>query len=147
CSDGNPIEAEHMIVAPGCSFLWVVRGEGQVLQLSYDGLLDYWMELDLRHGVLCRMVHRRDEHGRITRITTEQFQSMAQPQLAALRVVVDAENWEGDVQVFSAINGDVRNTNVADDTALETRHLRPPTRHHLDERTVLLEARTTQSAI
>ena len=147
CTDGSPAETEHLINAPDWTFLRVETPDGQVLHPSDDELLDYRQELDLRHGVLRRMVRRRDEQGKITRITTEQFQSMAQPQLAALRVVVDAENWEGDVQVFSAINGDVRNTNVADDTALETRHLRPPTRHHLDERTVLLEARTTQSDI
>ena len=147
CTDGSPAETEHLINAPDWTFLRVETPDGRVLHPSDDELLDYRQELDLRHGVLRRMVRARDEQGRITRISTEQFQSMADPQLAALRVVVDAENWEGDVQVFSAINGDVRNTNVADDTALETRHLRRPIRHHLDERTVLLEAQTTQSDI
>lgn len=146
-TDGSPDETEHLINAPDWTFVRVETPEGRILLPSDDELLDYRQELDLRRGILRRMMRRRDDQGRITRISTEHFQSMADPHLAALQVTVDAENWEGEVQVHSAINGDVRNTNVADDTALETRHLRPPVRHHLDERTVLLETRTTQSDI
>lgn len=144
---GTPPETEHLINAPDWTFLQVETADGVLLDPATSQLLDYRQELDLSKGVLRRRARLRDEAGRITRIATEQFQSMSEPQLAALQMTVEPENWEGEVRVHSAINGDVRNTNVAEDRHLETRHLYPPIRHHLDDRTVLLETRTNQSEI
>lgn len=146
-AEGTPPETEHLINAPDWTFLRLETSDGDPVQPGTGDILDYHQELDLRSGVLRRRVRQRDGAGRITRISTEQFQSMSDPHLAALQLTVEPENWGGEVRVHSAINGDVRNTNVAEDRNLETRHLRPPHRHHLDERTVMLEATTTQSEV
>lgn len=144
---GTPQETEHLINAPDWTFLRITGPDGELLHPGTGDLLDYRQELDLRSGVLRRRVRHRDAAGRITRISTEQFQSMSDPHLAALQLTLEPENWEGSVRVHSAINADVRNTNVADDRNLETRHLHPPVRRHLDEQTVLLETQTTQSEV
>jgi beta-phosphoglucomutase family hydrolase len=144
---GKRFETEHLVNAPDWAFVRVETADGRLLHPAETELLDYHQQLDLRRGVLRRVVRRRDDQGRITTVRTEQFQSMADPHLAGLRLSVEAENWRGGVRVLSAINGQVHNTNVAADAELENRHFEPPARHRPNQRTVLLEARTTQSQI
>ena len=144
---GTPFETEHLVNVPDWTFLRVETDQGRLWPPVEDELLDYRQELDLRRGVLRRVVRVRDGRGRITRISTRRFQSMADRHVAALHVSVAAENWKGPVRVRSSIDGGVLNTNVAADADLVSRHLRPPVRHRPDERTVLLQAETTQSDV
>lgn len=144
---GTSFETEHLVNAPDWAFLRVETEQGRLSPPLDAELLDYRQELDLRRGVLRRMVRVRDDRGRVTRISTRQFQSMADRQVAAVQMSVEAENWRGSVRVHSAINGRVLNTNVVADAELENRHLRAPDRHRPDDRTVLLETRTRQSDI
>ncbi|MBX0300489.1 beta-phosphoglucomutase family hydrolase [Cryobacterium sp. 1639] len=145
--EGHSSETESLVNAPDWAFLQVRIGNGEPLLPQGVGLLSYTQQLDLRRGILTRATRFQDATGRITRIGTEQFQSLVQPHLAALRMTVEAENWSGDIQVQSSIAGRVRNGNVAADTRLATEHLTVVDTTHLDEETVLLEARTNQSGI
>ncbi len=144
---GGPFETEHLVNSHDWTALLVESPDGTALHPSSADLVGYRQELDLRRGVLTRTMRHSDQQGRITTVTTEQFQSMAEPHLAALRMTVQAENWHGDLRVVSSIDGRSRNTNVAADRRLETQHFTPGISHHLDEWTVLLESRTIQSGI
>lgn len=145
--DGTSMETEHLVKAPDWTFLRVETPDGRALHPSEDELLDLRQELDLHKGVLRRVVRQRDGQGRITRIGTEQFQSMADQHLAALRMTVEPENWEGPVRVLSRIDGDVGNDNVKEDAELVSRHLGPPVAHRPDGHTAVLETKTTQSEV
>lgn len=145
--DGTTMETEHLVKAPDWTFLQIHTTDGRLLHPTEDDILDLRQELDMRKGVLRRVIRQRDAEGRVTRISTEQIQSMDDPHLAALRMTVEPENWDGAVQVTSRIDGDVTNDNVSADADLESRHLSVPVVDHLDGRTVSLEASTTQSEI
>ncbi len=141
------METEHLVKAPDWTFLRVETVDGRTLHPAKDEILDLRQELDMRKGVLRRVIRQRDEQGRITRIVTEQLQSMSDPHLAALRMTVEPENWDGEVRVVSRIDADVTNDNVAEDAELVNRHLGTPVIHHLDGRTAALETTTTQSGV
>src|SRR5690606_7287055 len=81
------------------------------------------------------------------RITSRQLHSLASPHLAAVETAVRAENWAGQIQVRSAVNGDVSNSNVADDAPLNHHHLTNVGVTEPDADTVVVEAVTNQSGI
>ena len=58
-------------------------------------VVEYRQDLDLRRGVLTRLVRLRDGAGRVTRVTSERFVSQHARHLAALRTTFEAENWSG----------------------------------------------------
>ncbi len=144
---GEVAETEHLVNTPDWTWVRITDADGHELLPSADELLDYRQELDLRTGVSRRVTVRRAPDGRITTVATHLLHSMADAHTAALRVELVPENWSGEVTVHSAINGDVRNRNVEDDRALETRHLSAPVIHHVDDSAVILETETLQSEV
>lgn len=102
--------------------------------------------LDLRTGVLQRDVVLADAEGRVTRLRQQTLVSMSEPHRAAQRTVLIPENWSGRLQVRAALDGTVRNRNVAAFAGLADRHLTDVSTA-TDSRSLLcLSARTTQSA-
>lgn len=96
---------------------------------------------------MTRIATYQDLHGRRTKVTTRQFQSLAGVHLAALEVKIEAENWSGNVNVRSMIDGRVANRNVAADRELAGNHLEPEVSREIDGQTVLLQTRTNQSGV
>ncbi|MFC6554702.1 pyridoxamine 5'-phosphate oxidase family protein [Nonomuraea cavernae] len=88
-----------------------------------DGLLDYRHELDLRHGVLLRLLRWRDAAGRVTRVRQRRLVSMADPRLAALETEFVPENWSGPMRVRTVLDGRVANRGVARYRELRGDHL------------------------
>lgn len=86
-------------------------------------MLTHRQDLDRRSGVLTRVDRYRDSAGRTTRVSSRQFVSMCEPHLAALEVIVEAEDWSGEVAIESLINGAVSNRNVVADEQLAHQHL------------------------
>ncbi|RNL86882.1 glycoside hydrolase family 65 protein [Halostreptopolyspora alba] len=82
-------------------------------------------ELDLRRGVLTRLLTVRDSQGRETRMTQRRIVSMDTPALAALETTFVPLNWSGRLTVRSALDGRVTNRGVARYRDLEGTHLRP----------------------
>lgn len=94
---------------------WFAPGVGEVLELRQT--------LDMRHGVLRRHVRVRDDAGRVTRLDEYRIVSMHDPHLAAIEQVITPENWSGRLEVQSALDGRVANTNVGEDRLLANDHL------------------------
>lgn len=80
-------------------------------------------------------------------MTSRQFQSLAEPHLAAMEITLEAEDWSGVVTVCSAVNGAVSNRNVVADLPLAHEHLVAADSTVLDDETVIHEAATSQSGI
>ncbi|SPT63912.1 glycoside hydrolase family 65 protein [Actinomadura madurae] len=116
--------------------------------LQEDRLLSYHQELDLRRGVLTRLVRSRDRAGRRFRVAQRRMVSMDDPHLAALETTIVAENWSGALQIRSALDGRVVNAGVERYRNLPGVHLSrekpPPT---ADPETLLLRATTVSSKI
>ena len=141
------VEDEHLVNAPNWLPLGFRVADGDWFDVGHTELVTYLQELDLRRGVLTRVIRLRDEAGRTTRVTSRRFVSQAAPHVAVLDTTFEAEDWTGPVTVRSALEGRVFNRNVAADRLLTNAHLIPHTGTQIDAETVLLEMETTQSGI
>ncbi|MWA03424.1 glycoside hydrolase family 65 protein [Actinomadura sp. LD22] len=86
-------------------------------------LLTYGQELDLRRGVLTRLLRCRDAAGRTFRLAQRRIVSMDDPHLAALQTTIVPEDWTGVLEVRSALDGRVANTGVDRYRNLPAEHL------------------------
>ena len=141
------VEDEHLVNAPNWLPLGFRVADGDWFDPGHSQLVTYLQELDLRRGVLTRVIRCRDEAGRTTRVTSRRFVSQAAPHVAVLDTTFEAEDWSGPLTVRSALEGRVFNRNVAADRLLSNAHLLPHTTAQIDAETVLLEMETTQSGI
>ena len=144
---GKTVETEHMVNVPDWTFLQIIPEAGNPLLPGSPELIEYRQELDMRRGLLTRIARYQDLHGRRTKVTIRQFQSMAGVQVGAIETKVEAENWSGNITVRSVIDGRVANRNVAADRELAGNHLEPMESREIDGETVLLETMTNQSQV
>ncbi|MDJ0318848.1 beta-phosphoglucomutase family hydrolase [Arthrobacter antibioticus] len=144
---GRIDETEHMVNAPDWTFLSLQLPGGSTLRPGGPETLSHHQKIDLKHGILTRKNRYLDSNGRTTWITSRQFQSMDQKHLAVLEMTVEAEDWAGDVDVVSAINGAVENRNSPADSQLEGDHLVAVGGSEIGDESVLWESRTKQSGI
>ncbi|TDC17017.1 glycoside hydrolase family 65 protein [Actinomadura bangladeshensis] len=111
-------------------------------------LLSYRQELDLRRGVLTRLVRVRDAQGRTTRVAQRRIVSMDDPHLAALETTLVAEDWSGPIQIESAVDGRVTNSGVERYRNLPGAHLaHEESTPQSDPELLLLRASTVTSRI
>lgn len=73
----------------------------------------------------------RDRRGRTTRVTDRRLVHMAEPHLAALELVIEAEDWSGPIEVRSALDGSVQNRGVERYRRFASQHLTAITRLHV----------------
>ena len=144
---GRTVEDEHLVNGPNWLPLWFRVADNDWFDPGGPGLVDYLQELDLRRGVLRRVIRFRDEAGRTTRVTSDRFVSQSAPHVAVLTTTFEAEDWSGPITVRSALDGRVENRNVAADRLLTGTHLIPRTARESDDETLLLEVETNQSGI
>ncbi|GGR83887.1 family 65 glycosyl hydrolase [Streptomyces humidus] len=103
--------------------------------------------LDLRRATLTRTFRLQDAEGRALRVEQVRLVHMADPHLAALRTVFTAEDWSGEVEVESGLDGEVTNGNVHRYRALDSRHLTRVRTGAVEPRTVWLSCRTSSSDV
>ena len=144
---GREVETEHLVNMPDWTVLSATPAGAAPLLPTNGQLIEYHQELDLRRGLLARIQRYQDSEGRITKLATRQFQSLADRHLAGLEMSVEAENWSGEITLRSMIDGRVANRNVADDHQLSSRHLQPEGMREVDGSTVLLEMMTNSSQV
>ena len=144
---GRTVEDEHLVNAPNWLPLWFKVADGDWFHPGAALILDYRQELDLKKGVLTRMIRFSDRTGKITKVSSLRFISHSAPHVAVLKTSFETENWAGPVTVRSAINGRVANRNVTADRLLTGHHLLPQKGVELNSETVLLDTETSQSGI
>ena len=98
---------------------------GEAISLDNVELLSYRHELDIRNATVVRDTRFRDRTGRVTALRSRRCVSMAHWHQAAIEWTITPENWNGRVEVISALDGRVTNGNVARYRELEGRHLDP----------------------
>jgi len=144
---GETVENESLVNLPNWLPLTFRIDGGAWFSVDDVELLSYQQELDLRSGVLSRRLRYRDQAGRRTGLTERRLASMHDPHLAALEVIVTAENWSGPVVVRSGLDGAVANTGVPRYRELASRHLDAPELEEIDAATIGLRTATSQSRI
>ncbi|MFI9586723.1 glycoside hydrolase family 65 protein [Streptomyces sp. NPDC052236] len=124
---GRRVENEDMVNLPNWLPLRFRTGTGDDAQPWFTPdtatLLDHHLTLDLRSATLERRLRYEDATGRRTLVRQVRLVHMAQPHLAALRTEFRAENWSGDLEVETAIDGAVTNCGVERYRQLNGAHL------------------------
>ncbi|MFI2368076.1 glycoside hydrolase family 65 protein [Streptomyces sp. NPDC018833] len=110
-------------------------------------LLDHRHSLDLRCATLTRTSRYRDSQAGVLSVEQNRLVHMADPHLAALRTVFTAEDWSGEIEVESALDGDVINGNVHRYRSLNRSHLAHVRTGAKGPDTVWLHCRTSTSDI
>lgn len=109
--------------------------------------LAYHQALDMQHGILIRRIRVKDTMDRITTILCRQIVHMANPHLAAIEYTVTAENWSGNINFLSGIDGSVTNEGVAKYSKLNSKHLQVLNLGQWRENCLFLQAQTSESFI
>ncbi|MEV3912230.1 glycoside hydrolase family 65 protein [Streptomyces canus] len=110
-------------------------------------LLAHRHTLDLRRGTLTRTFRHRDERTGVVAVEQTRLVHMGDPHLAALRTVFTAEDWSGEVEIESCLDGEVTNGNVHRYRALNGHQLTQVRTGAREPHTVWLTCRTSTSDI
>jgi len=145
--DGHVVENEDLVNLPNWLLLALRIDGGEWFDLRAVELLGYRQSLDLRRGLLTRSVHFEDRHGRRSRLTERRLVHMAEPHLAASETMLTAENWSGQVELRSALDGNVVNDGVARYRQLANQHLETICAVAPEVDVLCLKARTNQSRL
>lgn len=145
--DGVPVLNEDLVNLPNWLLL-ELRIEGRnAIGTENVEFLEYTHELDIKTACLKRRIRIKDDKGRITSLETRRFVSMADRHLGAMEWRIVPENWSGEVQIISALDGRVVNRGVARYRDLEGRHLDPVSPRTFGPEIIGLLSRTRQSRI
>ena len=144
---GRVVENEDLVNLPNWLPLDFRLDGGDWFRVEQVELLEYRQELDMRQGVLNRRVLFRDDADRRTRLEERRLVHMGDPHLAALELTLRAENWSGEVEIRSALDGRVVNAGVKRYRDLNSRHLEPLEASAVGGGVVRLKVQTTQSEL
>ncbi|MGI9331924.1 MAG: glycoside hydrolase family 65 protein, partial [Gammaproteobacteria bacterium] len=144
---GRWVENEDLVNFPNWLSLQIGPPGSRSLSLDAVTVLSFHQRLDLRRGVLTRVVRFDDGEGRVSRWESSRLVSMADPHLAALRVQFTAENWSGPIVVRSALDDRICNKGVARYSGLSARHLERVSHGLVDPEGHYVLVRTTQSRL
>jgi trehalose/maltose hydrolase-like predicted phosphorylase len=144
---GRSVVNEDIVNVPNWLPLTFRVGDGDWFDVRRLDLVDYRQELDLRRGVLTRVVSCGSPAGRAARAPQRRFVDMSQPHVAALEATIVGENWSGPIELRSALDGTVTNSGVARYRGLRGDHLVPLEQGDLGDGVMYLQVQTRQSRI
>jgi trehalose/maltose hydrolase-like predicted phosphorylase len=145
---GRRVENEDMVNLPNWLPLRVrVRGRREWLFPDLPELDSYELSLDLRAATLTRRLSYALAPGQELTIHQVRVVHMGDPHLALLRTEVTARGWSGEVEVESALDGDVTNSGVRRYADLSGRHLTGYRTGAVEPDLVWLKCRTSASDI
>jgi trehalose/maltose hydrolase-like predicted phosphorylase len=144
---GVPVLNEDLVNLPNWLLLELrIEGE-EAIGVNNVEILSYRQEYDVRNALLKRNQRFRDRAGRETTLESRRFVSMADMHQAAMEWKITPENWSGNVEVITALDGRIANRGVARYRQLEGRHLNPVSPRTFGPEIIALEAQTRQSHI
>ena len=144
---GKEIVTDSLVNLPHALSLTFRINGGPWFSLNAVEVLSYRQTLNMQQAVLQREIHFRDGQGRETRLDERRLVSMAHPHLMASELCLTAENWSGELEVRSGIDGKVCNGNIPRYAPYDRHHLEVLETNVLEEESIELLARTQQSAI
>ena len=145
--DGQTTSNESLVNIPNWLPLTFRIDGGDWFDVDAVELMSYRQIFDLRGAVLTRELRFRDDAGRITSVVQHRFAAMHRANIAALETTIVAENWSGEVEIRSTLDGGVCNEGVERYRELASGHLTLLDKGELSENAVQLTVVTTQSRI
>ncbi len=102
--DDAPLVHTELANAPNwLSFILLVNGER--FRMDRGTLLSYRRDLDLRNGILSRVVRWRSPAGHTVDVAIERFASLAEQHLLGIRYRVTALDFAGALELRAGLNG------------------------------------------
>lgn len=144
---GRTIQNEDLVNFPNWLCLSFRPSGGKWLNLEEVEVLDYEQSLEMRKGTLERKFRIKDHEGRITRIHSRRLVSMKDMHLAGIQWFLTPENWNGKIELRSALDGRIINDNVERYSDLESHHLNPIHSEIFNDNHMSLVVETKQSKI
>lgn len=144
---GSVIENEDLVNFPNWLYLTFRLRDGEWFDPPAVQLLSYRQQLDLKKGTLLRAFRIRDQQGRETTVASRRFVHMKDPHLAGIEMTLTAENWSGEIQIRSGLDGRVVNAGVERYEQLANEHLQLLSAGPLGEDAIVLLVRTNQSQL
>ena len=144
---GRRVENEDLVNLPNWLPLTFRVDGGPWFHIDQVELAEYTLELDIRRGVLTRLLRFGDRLGRNTTVSQRRLVSMADPRLAALETTITPHGWSGELEVLSAIDGRVQNGGVARYRGFASRHLAPVDHESGENDSMHVTVETTQSHV
>ena len=143
---GRDVVNESIVNAPNWLPLAVRPAGGEWFTPDSTEVLEHCLDLDIRRGELTRRTRMRDSQGRVLSLTQRRFISLRDPHLLALESTIVAENFEGSLEVRSALDGRVTNFGVERYRSLDSDNLEH-VRSTGDGEVIRLEVRTNDSGV
>ncbi|MDD3768550.1 MAG: glycoside hydrolase family 65 protein, partial [Aminobacterium colombiense] len=144
---GKIIENEDLVNLPNWLPLSFRMNGGEWFHIESVEILSYEQKLNIRSGILCRVIHFRDQQGRKTVLMNRRVVHMGNPHLAGQETVIRAENWSGEIEFLTALDGKVINGGVPRYQSLSNRHLDPLCEEEINKESILLKVQTNQSEL
>ncbi len=144
---GRPVVNEDLVNMPNWLPLTFRIEGGEWFNLADVDLTTYRQELDMKDGLMIRVLEFRDKAGRETALTSRRLVNMARAHKAGIEWTLTARNWSGRVEVRSGLDAGVINNNVARYRDLASKHLETLEMGPADDEAIFLLAQTNQSRI
>lgn len=144
---GRDVENESMVnVANWLSLTFRIDG-GDWFDIDDTELVEFYQSVDLRRAVLTRRFRCRDDQGRTTTVTQRRLVHMRHHHVCALETTIQADDWDGTLEVRTGIDANVKNTLVARYRDLASDHLELLQMMETDDDSVVVETMTNQSHV
>jgi alpha,alpha-trehalase len=144
---GRTVVNESIVNAPNWLVLRVRVPGGTWFHPDTSEVLEHHLEMNTRRGELTRRSRLRDHDGRVLSVTQRRLISLRDPHHLALETTVVPENFEGPLEIESALDGTVTNSGVKRYKSLDSDHLEHVRAEEADDEIILLEVRTNDSGI
>lgn len=89
--------------------------ENELFCLSRGQIMAYGRNLDFRTGILTRLVTWKSPRGKTLQLKWERLVSFSTPNKAILRVTITPLDFDGEIQISSMLDGNVKNQQAAED--------------------------------
>ncbi|WAS92043.1 glycoside hydrolase family 65 protein [Nannocystis punicea] len=120
--DGEPLHHEGLVNLPNWLRVDVGLDDGEWFSLERVTVREFRQELDLRRGLLSRVV-RFEVDGRRATLTERRLVHLGDPHLAAQQVRLELDGAGGRVRVRSWLDGQVTNANAVEYRGADGDHL------------------------
>ncbi|SNB46880.1 glycoside hydrolase family 65 protein [Geobacter sp. DSM 9736] len=144
---GRVVENEDLVNLPNWLIFRFKPEGGDWFNLMSAEIVAYRQELDMKQGVLSRMVRYRDRQKRETTVAFRRFVHMGSMHQAAQEITITPENWSGRITVHSGLDGTIVNSGVERYRQLNSKHLETLKQGVFGEDGIYLLVETTQSGL
>ncbi|MFP3915309.1 MAG: glycoside hydrolase family 65 protein, partial [Actinomycetota bacterium] len=145
--EGRDVENEDLVNVPNWLPLTFRMEGGEPFDIDQVDIHQFRQELDLRRGVLTRLVEFEDAPGRRTRLLERRLVSMDNPRLAALEATVTPLGWSGEITFETGLDGRVINDGVERYRRFASRHFDIVEQGHDDAESFSMVVETNQSHV